>query len=142
MEKPGDLENQAARAPPHQPKRSQGMMLRGIAEAIFIVAYLYLRHGRDYFTIIFNKSPLYYLYVVVVIAILLYYLPDCKNGDAIPTCAIKSGTFQSCRCAEKAEEDTVWSQMLDEVSILGAGVLMDEVLFRAYGYLEARSLGL
>ncbi|KAH0030028.1 hypothetical protein KCU78_g3183, partial [Aureobasidium melanogenum] len=145
MEKHQDLENQATYAPPHQLEHSHGMMLRGIVEAIFVVVHLYLRHGRDYFNLFFDKlyaTPFYCLYVAVVVAVLLYYLPRWKNGDAMPICAVKSGTFWNCRCAEMVEEDTVWSQILDEVSILGTGLLMDEVLFRAYGYLEARSSGL
>ncbi|KAG9850654.1 hypothetical protein KCU98_g4240, partial [Aureobasidium melanogenum] len=139
-----DLENQVTYAP-YQAEHPHVMTLRGIVEAFFVVVYLYLRHGRDYSTIFFDKlyaTPFYCLYVVVIVAVLFYYLPKCENGDALPICAIKSGTSRKCRCPEKAEEDTVWSQILGEVFILGAGVLMDEVIFRAYGYLEARSSGL
>lgn len=124
---------------------SYGFLLREIVELILVVAYFYLRHGREYFDLIFGNIymiPFYCLYFVVGMKFLLDYLPRCENGDAPPICAIKSGTFRECRCPEEVEEDTAWRLVLNEASVFGAGILMDEILSRGLEYLEAWSADL
>ncbi|KAG9949485.1 hypothetical protein KCU85_g4209, partial [Aureobasidium melanogenum] len=146
MEKLKDLENQAAFPPPRQPKPLNAMMMRGVflVEAICIVTYLYLRHDWDYFNTLLSSpcgTSLYCLYVLSVTALCIYYLPKCRNGDVLPYCAIKSGTFRSCRCPERVKA-TFWSQIRDEGLWVGAGVLMYEVLSRTSKYLQAQVDGL
>lgn len=146
MEKLKDLENQAAFPPPQQPKSSNGMTMRGVflVEANCIVTYLYLRHDWEYINICSGSpytSSFYCLYVLSVTALCSYYLPKCRNGDVLPYCAIKSGTFRSCRCPERVKA-TFWSQIRDEVLWFGAGVLMYEVLSRTSKYLQAQVDGL
>lgn len=84
-----------------------GMMLREISKVILVVAYFYLRHGKEYFDLVFGNIymiPIYCFYLWIAADVLIDYLTQCKNGDAMPVCAIKSGTFRDCRCPEEERE--------------------------------------
>lgn len=140
MEKTKISEDHADETIPHGSGVSYGLILRGTIELIFVLAYFYLRHGKEYFELFFSNIymiPIYWSYLLIAADVLIDYPPECKNGDALPVCARKSGTFRDCRCPEEERDDTVWTQILDEVFMIGAGVLMDEILSRGVEYLEA-----